>query len=559
MVKLYLSQIWRRKVIQIKKIAKKSTALMKKANHGKVWLANNILGVDENYAQPTSRTNKSNTKESNKDIKPKITEKKFVLEDQLQELIRLEQNTDVNTFKMNGVNIWPAIRYIIWMKLWYMSRSMKRASDFNPFEINIPKHIFDYYRSKGAIIPAELNIQADYLFFVSPNASDRAEIKESVYNRIIDAVYEKMLEKGASCIKICGIRSVSNRAFENYIYTPLYVIPSRIRTRGYIDDLQIPFGFDEQLSAHIQSINLSTDKISTVVDSYYDQVSFFKDVLQVIKPKTVFLINMGTQMPLIHAAREMNIKVVELQHGVQQANTPIYKTWEYLINEDQFLSYPTHFGVWGDDEATYISKEFKGIIKPIVMGYPWLDNPISKISKKSNLQKIRNITDSFLLVVAVTLQNQEAFPVELLKLAEQSKGKIAWLIRLHPKWNKIVANTNLPDNIIADKKIQELTLHELFSISDLHVTRDSASIYEATYQGVKSYVYSDMGVRAFEGLIERGIVGNLSRLKKDLNSIISSNEVINKDCFKLKKEQIHLAVNNDKLDDILKAMIEEDK
>lgn len=553
-------------MVKLTKLVKKSIKTAKDIRGGGFSPLKAVMKTKPEYAEkPTKTVEKKPTKANNnqnKNASSTNPEVKFILEKQWGELQSLEQNTDVNAFRMNGVNVWPVVRYIIWMKLWFISRSLKRAAGFDPFAINIPKHIYDYYKSNGAVNPPDIGVQADYLFYINPNGSDRADIDGNIYNRIIDPIYEKMLNKGMSCMKLCAIRSVSNRAFENYTHQPLYVMPDRIRTTGYTDDLQVPFDIQQQLAQHIKSINIDLDGILLAVNSYYDQVRFFENVLKKIKPKAVFFINMGTQMPLIHAARMLGIKAIELQHGVQQANTPIYKVWQYFISGDNYLSYPTHFGVWGEDEANYIRREFKGIIKPLVLGYSWLDHPLNKNPEKEELEILKTQVEKFPLVALVTMQNQDEFPMELIGLAKKYE-EVVWMVRLHPKWNKIAVK-NLPENIIFDQEVQTLTLNELLSISNLHVTRDSASVYEATYQGIKSYVYAKMGERAFNGLIKQSIVGNLQDLKKDLDWALSlstdgdaiSEQQMRERYFKFDKQRGKFALDNDRIGDELAKLID---
>lgn len=408
---------------------------------------------------------------------------------------------------------WNVLRYGIWMKLWKMNQGSKFPSRFNGYSTTISLAMQkNYETSCNAVQVSKTKTDpVDFLIFINVNASDRLIKNGLTYNRIMDPVFEELMQIGTAK-KVCLLRTPSGLIGEPMHHEPLYLMADLRRTLNYYEELQMPHGFMAQLSKSFVNIGLTESNVFGLIDSYQQLKMSFREVLLKFKPKAVFFMNLGIHMPLCEAAKDLGIKTIEIQHGAQKANTPIYNDWvNFPLGGYDGL--PTHFGVWGDADAKHIRKVFKNTVKPIVLGCPWIVRADNYSASEKCLQVFSRVREKYSRIVLITMQNQEKFPIELLNLVQES-ASVAWIVRKHPKWNRLDTSQidSLP-NVFKDEVLQKESVFDLLKLVDIHVTRDSTSAYEANYLGIPSFVFGD-GLTMYADELKDGTVGNLAQLQE---------------------------------------------
>jgi hypothetical protein len=253
---------------------------------------------------------------------------------------------------------------------------------------------------------------------------------------------------------------------------------------------------------------------------------FYKEALIKFNPKTVLFMNMGIHMPLCEAAKELGIKTIEVQHGAQKANTPIYNDW-LKLPKNGYKGLPDYFAVWGELDKKHIDQVFQGTIKPIIVGCTWLDKSTNGKSTSYIKELFVNLRKKYQFIIVLTLQNQNKFPPDILNLIEKF-DYVAWVIKTHPKWNCL--NLELLKeykNIVINDYIQHESIMSLLQEADAHVTRDSSSVYEANSIGVPSFVYSKSGYKMYSYELNDGTVQKISKL-----SDLLSQEIVEPGAFR---------------------------
>lgn len=436
---------------------------------------------------------------------------KYSLDEAMQLLKSFEENYPVTQIFLGNTPCWHILRYGIWMKLWKMTQSRRSHANFNVYNIDISASWRAHYADNPGAIPAHETGRYDYLLFTNPNSSDRIILKHATYQRIIDPVYEALSKTGTAA-KVIALRNPSPMADDRYVHAPVYILPGALQKTGYFHNLNVPNDFFEKICAHFRAADLTRQHICSLIDAYVNLKNYYAEILAAAKPRAIFFLNLGIHMPLCEAAKELGITCTEIQHGVQKANTPIYNDWMNFPRQG-YSGLPDYFGVWGAVDAAHISRTFKGTVKPLICGYPWLTKPESRSLTSEAQAAINHLRERFDFLGVFTLQNQTSMPEEIVDLAKHMKNA-ALIIRKHPKWSKgFKSAVFFGENIIFDDNLHNTSILSLLEQIDFHITRDSTSAHEANYAGIPTFIYSDEGRRMFEDEIKDNIVLELKQLK----------------------------------------------
>ena len=416
--------------------------------------------------------------------------KEFSLDDAMAVLAKFEKNYPVSQIKHEENRIWFAIRYGLWMKLWKLSQGSKAFKDFNPYKMSLTKAFSQHYSEcHGATHINQLaESKVDFLVISNINSSDLIELNGKQYQRVIDPIYESLLGK-FDVAKVAFVREPSERVSDEYYYAPTFIMPDHVSTHRHHEGLNGPMDFFDKATQNMRLIGLNKKHILQIVDEYFNLRAFYVNVLKKYNPSAVVFMNLGIHLPLCDAAKELGIKCVEVQHGAQKANTPIYNDW-HNFPKTGYVGLPSHFAVWSEEDSKHISKVFQNTVEPLVIGYPWLKK--SKGLSKGTIALLDSCRKKYIALGLITLQNQEFFPEEVRHYVEATNGEICWLIKLHPKWNVAdLAEIKALENVVIDDLVQAESVLDLFEKTDVHITRDSSCVYEASFARVPSFVYGN--------------------------------------------------------------------
>ncbi|WP_405097348.1 hypothetical protein [Oceanobacillus sp. FSL H7-0719] len=292
--------------------------------------------------------------------------------------------------------------------------------------------------------------------------------------------------------------SDANRSYMDffYIYT-LYMIPLKL-FKFTQEDLQIIFKIEEILKdafgVKIQLRKLIYKRILTFELKY----SFFNMLIKRKKLKKVFLVVSYTNFPLVAAAKDNNIVVSEIQHGVITDYHFAYNFGNPSIKLKYFPDKLLTFGeYWGKTE------KFPQQAKVVVNGFPYLNKQLEKykdIPKKKN---------------QILFISQGTIGRELSRKANEI-AEIMYdykiIYKLHPgeydRWRKdypeLVAASKLNNVEIIDSN--EKNLYSLFAESEYQIGVYSTAIFEGLTLGCKTLLFNLPGIEYMEDLIKQNIV-----------------------------------------------------
>ena len=417
---------------------------------------------------------------------------------------KIEQDANVNDILLMGICAWPLIRSALYSEF-------SKSPNLN-------------YESKLSSLRKLL----EQSFYYGINAIIRL-IRKYIARRNSGLV--KILAFGHSphYTKVNGQKHRSDRIMdpvvsllgmirhEKYVLgsLPLGLYKDRnlsFRTRRHNGDFLLEGLIDsgllsvlEKYGIHIESFNKLMSKQSDVfLDSYSGARKILEKTPEV---KTIFLsvwyapICMG----ITAAARELSIRVVDVQHGAEISSHAMYCDWTDVPG-DGYLMLPNNFWCWDENFVGTINRSFNHNENHLgIRDCPtWLNFRMNQLNGANNQLTDQNLKDSFRYILLYTLQppcfeTPNRIPDFLIDFLEQENPDVYVCIRRHP---------NDPEDKVELRSFQgrkfktawsvvspaEDLVHSL-SISTHHVTRFSSVCYEAEKLGIPTLLF---GPEAFE-------------------------------------------------------------
>ena len=410
----------------------------------------------------------------------------------------------VNQIKYKGEKIWPVFRFELWRSLRAIYEG--RNGEINPQKPTLPPGWEKEYRERhGAIYIEELAPEAgvDFLFFANQRGVEQFSSPEGIYNRITDPVFEVARSVGTAMkIELLKTRGPLDA---KRVHPPIYVLPLQLRSIGYMQFLEAPSNFKAMLQSTFSAINFRDSDIREIVEWYFHQYDIYREILTRVRPKCVFFMGFEFHLALSHAAADLGIKSVDLQHGTQTGWGPLYKWWDEMPVEG-YKMLPDYFCVWGERDFDHLSETIRGAKhRPIIGGFPWIERQKDFGTPLSDPLKTK--LAEYNKVILVTLQHQNAVPEMLLDTIAASPSDYLWLLRKHPKGRPLKAKGVLAKrNVIISPEVDSAVLSHLLPLIDVHMTAGSTVVLEADYFGVPSIVWDITGVENYEEMIADGLV-----------------------------------------------------
>lgn len=260
--------------------------------------------------------------------------------------------------------------------------------------------------------------------------------------------------------------------------------------------------------------------MATVADKYMrvfgvrsqKRKKLFSKILIKLAPKTVFCV--GFSPYLSEAARELNIKVVEIFHTAGYKEVPVY------LNDFSDIQLPTHIIVFDEMSQETFSQFRGGVMESHLSVNPWPqfvkkfkgDHPelfqsntpnIETHSKKRVLFTISWGFDGdhgqFTELQGIVKNG--LIPESVLEAVRNTQGTVDWMFRLHPAQLHSPAYAKTRKKL--DRLLQDLpnaeweicstqNLSEVISQTTHHISMESVTSYEAARNGIKSLLMSPL-------------------------------------------------------------------
>jgi hypothetical protein len=258
--------------------------------------------------------------------------------------------------------------------------------------------------------------------------------------------------------------------------------------------------------------------------------SYYRRLLSRVRPKLAFIVSYYSLdgFAFVRACHQLQIRVVELQHGAQGDLHPAYAAWPRPAS-GKFDLLPDVFWVWSTSEADVINTWARGTRhRALAAGNPWLDVwraespwPVAHARAAAAALKERVAGRS---VALITLQFGLAPSAQLepmAKLVSSAGSDLVFWVRLHPM---MLSEREAVRKLLGDSRrfvldeSSDLPMHALLPFVDVHVTHSSSSIIEAAQYGITSVITSAYGAELYREFTDSGMavvdVGDVGPLRE---------------------------------------------
>lgn len=444
-----------------------------------------------------------------------------------REILFIERNFLVNSWKVNNIHIWPVLRIRLFF---YLEMGLDSKKELN-FKKEIKKELEKpsffgrlIFVVKGKINVLKLLIDYYlYLFFLPKRKyvfvaaeAHRVNYKNTRYNRFFDTLIDKYALESDSMYLEYGEVPIENQYNKNNIYKYNIVYNTFLLLSNYLKKDEIKVSLDgyehflEYLIEHnmeVFSVMHSKNTIENwAITKLYPKVVFFKKILNKIKPKKVMILCYYSEeiMALTTAANLLNIETIEMQHGPQTETHLAYGSWS-VIPENGYDMLPRRYWCWDDFSVSVLNKLSLSnkLYSSKNIGNPWVD-----------YWKMKNRTYSYSGFILFAFQPicsrvtiEDLLPKSLINFIKNES--YVWFIRLHPRQmeQKSIIVSYLKENGVFNKiNIDNATkdpLPLLLANAKLHFTLNSGTTLEATFFNLKTVLIDELGKSYYADLINK--------------------------------------------------------
>lgn len=451
---------------------------------------------------------------------------------------RLESQSNVAKPAIGGWVVWPALKAHLHKRLLNLPSSNQRHADTqnalaNSLEM-ILRSIGIFMRQYGRLrhlrrTPCILVITENRFVLTKDNKQ-----WHNVFGEFLSGSIEG-LTPVIFLSKFDDNQASGNKISAEPMTVFAAVISRLLRRRAEVKDAAN--ALDKEISSFDEGEGaaISASECTAIVASFVAHKFVYKTLLRYLRPQVI----LGTGLPYrcaeVAAARELNIPVLEVQHGMFSRHSPEYGWHESLGQQKDKMPLPTKYLVYGRQWRDALLKkgfwESKDVLEigSAVVEYLNSSTPPQADEKKSDIYTITLMTQP-------TAQELSARAIErILKCIKDQSVDCCLKVKIHP-------DDRFPYQSLDEVKNCELgglEFHacdenpiEIILQSDLVVGFTSAALLESAYFSVKTVSLS-MGVYPeglasvfpFEG-IERVIphIGSFDELEQILRNSLEDKD-----------------------------------
>jgi len=419
-------------------------------------------------------------------------------------LNKLESDFPVQTWRALDFHIWPVIRISLGLKLYFENFFKERNQIITSRDNVYSESLKAVYRSIICSIKDHGNNQKFFNHYdtVFLNVSSTRYFKsgDRWFNPFSDSFINFFEKENLKSLVLEYVDTDDNKIPR---YKPSKYITSGVNFMNLKVILKKKFGslnlkqlpdFEKFLSEINISETFFLNKILRV--HYYSK--YFEKIFRRTNPSLAILEGYFSYLAMgfTLAAKNLEIKSVDIQHGIQSEFDFLYSKW-LNIPTCGYETLPDYFWCWSDVEKNNINEWTEGTSYAAFTG----GNPVLEINENDEniklfKEEIKKIKSSKKDSINILYTHQASFelPQFFIDVLKNSPSNWIWWIRFHPQYmgakEKILSQlskNNLLNTIT--ENVTEYPLAMLMKNMDLHVTEYSSSVLEAEMTGVPSIYF----------------------------------------------------------------------
>jgi len=390
--------------------------------------------------------------------------------DTIDYIKEIETSYDVKSIKVDDIEVWPFLRSI-YLSLFEMRKFELNQYDLIASNIKISKLKNSFYGFRN------LFRKYDYLVFAN---TGELRLKNDVYvHRLTDILFDLLGKENTLLVEYPANsrhHSISELSMKNIISLYLFTLVSFFNPFHH----KISVINEDILKEINKKYNLNID-YKQKIEKFISYRNLFIIFFKINKPKLIFIsvyYNLVNQA-VIHAARTLDIKTIELQHGVINQKHAAYNVYASIDNK----FFPEYLFVFGNNIKKIFNQNnyFIGKKNVFSIGNMYIDyiNNEYELSPKlkNDFYEYRKIYKKI-----VAIASQPTIEVELIEFLKKvsTLSEDTLFIFVPRDMAKDYTFVSFPENIII---LKSLDLYQTIKYSDFHSTVNSTSAIEAPALG----------------------------------------------------------------------------
>lgn len=408
----------------------------------------------------------------------------------------LDNSEDIIKVKFNGFLVWPTIRYIV---IQYLINNINKLDDANTSNVKLfsLKNIFGVIRS---IIKCPFWGPKKSIIFFNTASSNVKDFQGLYFNRIIN--YFHLYNPQDSWV-------IENPIGFNHLVPHKQLPYSRLSLNLYSEiavnciflfDKQNSFEARDLISDIFKNINKVLIPFELKIDDEKLENSLVKSILRMksiyvsyqklfkMKKNKIIVIEDGyyglEKSTIIKAAKDLNIRVIEPQHGFINENHPAYNYGKQIHKEVEYKKYlPDVLLCYGE----FWAKSINIPNEKYVIGNPHLEESLQLLIEPTVINKILVIGSG------VTVKETNCLLNELL-LIKPTDFEIYY--RPHPQESSQVS-LRYNDLIRSGIKIDVKELYHSLAESKIIIGELSTVTFEAVALKKKVFLFHSSYTKAY--------------------------------------------------------------
>jgi hypothetical protein len=409
-----------------------------------------------------------------------VSTKRYDISYYRNQLLDFKNVYPITSLKYKHIFLWPVLRFGLWRGLRQSWQNNGARSRIIPLKTTVSLNAYKCFRDDYNFIELK-NLKKehkDFLVFSNVRGVEQIYVDGEIYNKYTDPIYEE-LQKVGSAVKLEVVKGDAIIDTRRH-HEPVSILPPLTREVGYMIEADIPEDFAIKLQQFFPSLNIQQKDIADTIEWFMRDYNLYKEILEKFTPKAVFFLGFEFHLALSAAASDLNIKTVDVQHGLQTGWGPLYKWWDEMLFK-RFNTLPSDFIVWGNRDKKHLLSEIASNSKSNVHigGFPWIEKQFQFTSylQQSTLKLFREYN----MKVLISLQHQNVIPANLVQLVNYS------IINIKKNLCKNITNTKL--------QIDDINkIIEKYSQNKLSAGLQNAISKKAELESQKSYFENELSL-----------------------------------------------------------------
>ena len=444
----------------------------------------------------------------------------------------LESSLDLSQFQIEGIDVWPLLRFQFVIKLnaqilgsepsaqSYLARVGEKTR-LIPGALRglFKQFIHDIWKGSS------YQRNADILLLTDTSAK-RMQINGKWFDAFVDPILDHYEHQGISyqileTSQRFLFRSPGIRPSVLLLWTMIWSYAKSLITArkvNFSDRFLESYSTYEKMLGVLDvrggQVNLRELQMET---SYILQlIPVFEKIIQHTSPKIVFMVpyNGYSGRALTYVCKRFGIQSVDIQHGIQGNYHPAYAQFSNVPKEG-FNTLPSTFLTWSDNDTREINAWAAQIQETIAIT---LGNLFQNMFLGSNPHAISFdaiFQNTYIekwgkRFILISLIWDHFLPEEFKELLKNSREDYYFLIRFHPSTTdreRQIVRRELASLDVENYDLDSATKLPLYAVLrnvELNITQRSSTVIEAAHFGVPSFISDEIGIAYYSEYIESG-------------------------------------------------------